>query len=191
MKKNLLALALVVLSALPVLSQTAERWRSVNVEVMGASSLVGVNYDSRFKAGSPWGYRVGLSWGYSSNDNFMNGGGSSLRAYLAPVGINYLLGNKRHSLELGFGASLGVCNVHEQYYWERAGEGSDAGSTWDTYGSSRNSFGYYMFGDVGYRFKADNGFQLRAGLNPSFNFGDKYGLKKEVFFPYVSFGYAF
>lgn len=48
-----------------------------------------------------------------------------------------------------------------------------------------------MFGDIGYRFTADNGFQLRVGMNPSFNFGDAHGLKKELFFPYVSFGFAF
>ena len=59
------------------------------------------------------------------------------------------------------------------------------------YGHSRNTFGYYMFGDIGYRFTADNGFQLRVGMNPSLNFGDAHGLKKELFFPYVSFGFAF
>lgn len=118
MVKKLVAMVMVALSVVAASAQSADKWRSVNVELLGASSMVGVNYDSRFKAGSPWGYRVGLSWGYSNNDNFFSGGGSSLRAYLAPVAVNYLLGNKRHSLELGFGASLGLCNVHETYFRE-------------------------------------------------------------------------
>lgn len=190
MVKKLVAVVMAVLSVVTASAQSADRWRSVNVELMGASSMVGVNYDSRFRAGSPWGYRVGLSWGYSDNDNFFSGGSSSLRAYLAPVAVNYLLGNKRHSLELGFGASLGLCNVHETYFREL--EPSTAGEdSFELYGHSRNTFGYYMFGDIGYRFTADNGFQLRVGMNPSFNFGDAHGLKKELFFPYVSFGFAF
>ena len=98
MVKKLVAMVMVALSVVAASAQSADKWRSVNVELLGASSMVGVNYDSRFKAGSPWGYRVGLSWGYSNNDNFFSGVGSSLRAYLAPVAVNYLLGNKRHSL---------------------------------------------------------------------------------------------
>ena len=48
-----------------------------------------------------------------------------------------------------------------------------------------------MFGDIGYRFTADNGFQLRVGMNPSFNFGAAHGLKKVLFFASAGFGFAF
>ena len=33
---------------------------------------------------------------------------------------------------------------------------------------------------------------FRAGISPSFNFGDKYGLRKTpLLYPYLSFGYTF
>ena len=46
--------------------QTSDTQKSVYLEMFGASNLVGVNYDSRFKADSPWGYRVGLGWNSAS-----------------------------------------------------------------------------------------------------------------------------
>ena len=36
-----------------------------------------------------------------------------------------------------------------------------------------------------------NGFMFRVGVSPSFNFGDKYGLNKAAFFPYIGFGWLF
>lgn len=37
-----------------------------------------------------------------------------------------------------------------------------------------------------------NGFMFRAGVSPSFNFRDKYGLHKTpLLYPYLSFGYTF
>lgn len=32
---------------------------------------------------------------------------------------------------------------------------------------------------------------FRVGVSPSFNFGDKYGLSKAAFFPYIGFGWSF
>lgn len=31
----------------------------------------------------------------------------------------------------------------------------------------------------------------RVGVSPSFNFGDKYGLSKAAFFPYIGLGWSF
>ena len=36
-----------------------------------------------------------------------------------------------------------------------------------------------------------NGFMFRVGVSPSFNFGDKYGLMKSAFYPYIGFGWSF
>lgn len=44
---------------------------------------------------------------------------------------------------------------------------------------------------LGYRYQRPNGFMFRVGVSPSFNFGDKYGLKKAAFFPYIGLGWSF
>ena len=61
----------------------------------------------------------------------------------------------------------------------------------DFYTSSKTQFGYFFFGDIGYRYQRPNGFMFRVGVSPSFNFGDKYGLKKAAFFPYIDLGWSF
>lgn len=32
---------------------------------------------------------------------------------------------------------------------------------------------------------------FRVGLSPSFNFGDKHGLSKSAFYPYIGLGWSF
>ena len=100
------------------------------------------------------------------------------------------MGKKKHKLEIGFGASLGVYHVKETtwYYYQPVPpetEGHD-----EPYTSTSNLFGYFMFGDIGYRYQRDNGFMFRVGISPSFNFGDKYGLNKSAFYPYIGFGWS-
>ena len=166
--------------------------KSLYAELLGASNLIGVNYDSRFKPNSPWGYRVGLGYTYSKNYNMFSGS-NSLKGVDVPLEANYLLGKKRSKLELGLGLNLGyytekydvwtLKKVLEEdgipyYTTEYAGE--DSHSTW----------GYYCFGNIGYRYQPSHGFQFRAGISPSFNLGGKHAISKSVF-PYISFGYVF
>lgn len=115
-----------------------------------------------------------------------------------PLELNYLLGKKNSKLELGFGASLGVYQVKETIgyvedtWWYPGGENTDETSPKTYfYTSSRTQFGYFFFGDIGYRYQRPNGFMFRVGVSPSFNFGDKYGLSKAAFFPYIGFGWSF
>ena len=192
--KSLKTLLIVFLAA----SQTAmaqqdeSTQKSLYAELLGASNLIGVNYDSRFKPNSPWGYRVGLGYTYSKNYNMFSGS-NSLKGVDVPLEANYLLGKKRSKLELGLGLNLGyytekydvwtLKKVSEEdgipyYTTEYAGE--DSHSTW----------GYYFFGNIGYRYQPSHGFQFRAGISPSFNLGGKHAVTKSIF-PYISFGYVF
>lgn len=172
--------------------QTADKQKSVYLEVFGASNLAGLNYDSRFKAGSQWGYRVGLGYTYSKSYSMFSGS-NSLNGANVPMEINYLLGKKRSRLELGFGLNLGYYtekydtwntklvgdyNGIPYYETEYAGEASH--STW----------GYYFFGNIGYRYQLSHGFQFRAGISPSFNLGGDHAVSKNLV-PYISFGYVF
>ena len=192
--KSLKTLLIVFLAA----SQTAmaqqdeSTQKSLYAEILGASNLIGVNYDARFKPNSPWGYRVGLGYTYSKNYNMFSGS-NSLKGVDVPLEANYLLGKKRSKLELGLGLNLGyytekydvwtLKKVSEEdgipyYTTEYAGE--DSHSTW----------GYFFFGNIGYRYQPSHGFQFRAGISPSFNLGGKHAVTKSIF-PYISFGYVF
>lgn len=162
---------------------------SLSLELFGAHNTIGINYDRRFKGKDGLGFRVGLGYGYSERSAFLIGSYTyNIQGISAPLEINYLLGKGRHKLELGFGASLG-------FYWEkvRASGYFVPYGTYD-YGKydiyyKRCTFGYFMFGNVGYRLQTRRGFQFRVGLTPSVNFGDKYCLQRDWFYPYISFGW--
>ena len=138
--------------------------RSLSLELFGAHNTVGINYDRRFN------------------------GSDGLGCIAAPLEINYLLGRGRHHLELGFGASLG-------FYWEKVRAsgyfvpyGNYEYGKYDIY-YKRRTFGYFMFGNVGYRLQTRRGFQFRVGITPSVNFGDRYCLQREWLYPYLSLGW--
>ena len=95
------------------------------------------------------------------------------------------MGKGRHKLELGLGASLGYYS--ETYYLDAAYV--PEGMSQYNYTLRRNTFGYFMYGNIGYRLQTKRGFQFRVGVTPSVNFGDKYCLHREWFYPYVSFGW--
>lgn len=111
--------------------------------------------------------------------------------------LNYLLGKKNSKLELGFGLSLGVYHIKETVAYVDTGWYPGTEDTDQKYGeikyftNKENRFGYFFFGDIGYRYQRPNGFMFRVGVSPSFNFGDKYGLSKAAFFPYIGFGWSF
>lgn len=159
--------------------------RDISVELLGAQNAVGMNYDSRFKGNSGLGYRIGVGFGYGHTSSLFD---EKIKGVGVPVGLNYLLGEKHHKLEVGFGTSLGVYHVKTTWLYYQP---DSSGTEWYEYTSTSNRFGYFMFGDIGYRYQRENGFMFRAGVSPSFNFGDKCGLDKSAFYPYVGFGWSF
>lgn len=165
-----------------------KRVQSVSVELLGAQNMVGINYDSRFRGNSEFGYRVGIGFGYGDNSGLFD---QSIKGVGVPIELNYLLGRKNHKLEVGFGASLGVYHVKETtwYYYQPVPPETEEHD--EKYASTSNRLGYFMFGDIGYRYQCDNGFMFRVGISPSFNFGDKYGLNKSAFYPYIGLGWSF
>lgn len=189
--KTLLILCVAVAQS-AMAQQVENTQKSMYLELFGASNMVGVNYDSRFKPNSPWGYRVGLGYTYSKNYGLLSGS-NSIRGVDVPIEANYLLGKKRSKLELGLGVNLGY--YKEKYdTWDLKEIGKEDGITY--YESiykgedSRSLWGYYCFGNIGYRYQPSHGFQFRAGISPSFNLGGKHAVSKSVF-PYISFGYVF
>lgn len=207
MKKQLLmglvALCLPLTMAAQNTAGDNARQHDVYLELLGGSTLVGVSYDSRFNNHTRWGWRAGLSFAYS-NRNGVFSNSNDMRYWAVPVGINYLVGSHRNSLEIGFGASVGVVNIHQTITNARrenitqeeadrynsdyslipdnASMGYDEAThqNYLTYYSYRNDkkncFGYFFFGEIGYRHVARSGFLFRVGLNPAFNFGDDHAI---------------
>ena len=105
-----------------------QKTRNLSVELLGAQNIVGINYDSRFKGNSGFGYRVGLGYGYGNNSGLFD---QKINGVGVPLELNYLLGKKNSKLELGFGASLGVYQVKETIgyvedtWWYPGGEKTD------------------------------------------------------------------
>lgn len=192
MKKAILSLlALCCFSA--VMAQ--QKTRSLSIEFFGAQNLAGINYDSRFNGNSGFGYRVGLGYGYGSNIGLFD---QKISGVAAPLELNYLLGKKNSKLELGFGLSMGVYQIKETVaYFDNTGSHPDTENTDQGYGDIKyytdkeTRFGYFFFGNIGYRYQRPNGFVFRVGISPSFNFGDKCGINKDAFFPYIGFGWSF
>ena len=169
--------------------------RSLSLELFGAQNTVGINYDSRFKGNHGLGYRVGVGYGYSETSTIASSS-YALQGIAVPIEINYLFGQGRHKLELGLGTSLG-------YYYEKCHVLTTVGpAPGDVSGGppyfgyadyykkvTHNTFGYFVFGNIGYRLQTNRGFLFRAGFTPSFNFGDQYGIHRKWYYPYVSFGW--
>ena len=146
------------------------------------------HYDSRFKGNSGWGYRVGIGYGYGDNSSWID---QKISGVGVPLELNYLLGEKKSKLEVGFGASLGMYHIKETSWFYSQPVPPETEGIAERYESKENRFGYFLFGNIGYRYQRTNGFMFRVGLSPSFNFGDKHGLSKSAFYPYIGLGWSF
>lgn len=186
MKKRFLVSGAMLFATIGIMAQ--KKVQSISVELLGAQNMVGVNFDSRLKGNAGLGYRVGIGFGYGNNSGLFN---QEIKGVGVPVELNCLLGKKHHKLEVGFGASLGMYHVKETawYYYQPVPPETEGRE--EPYVSTSNRFGYFMFGDIGYRYQRDNGFMFRVGVSPSFNFDDKYGLMKSVIYPYIGLGWSF
>ena len=195
MKKKLmtLLLAMTLMGGFVAQAQDAPE-RSLSLELFGAQNTVGINYDSRFKGNHGLGYRVGVGYGYSETSTIASSS-YALQGIAVPIEINYLFGKDRHKLELGLGTSLGYY-YEKCHVWTSVGPapGDVGGPPYFGYADyykkvTHNSFGYFVFGNIGYRLQTNRGFLFRAGFTPSFNFGDQYGIHRKWYYPYVSFGW--
>lgn len=136
---------------------------NVYVEAGGAGIAYSVNYDTRFKEShNGLGFRGGLGFWTSSK----------LHRFVLPAQLNYLIGKRRHLLEVGAGATL----LH-------SGGGGD--SVFDV----TNDKGVSVIGTIsaGYRFQPfAKGINARAGGSLNFS---SFGLPLP--FPALSVGYTF
>lgn len=158
------------------MSDSTMRLRSIFLESGCASNGLGLNYEQRLKHDPRWGWRAGVAWGFGMESASMLYSTSS-RIYTGSLGMNYLIGKKRSKLELGAGVSAGLYNSHFELKFVDK--------------EKSNSFGWYAYGNIGYRYQEKKGFQFRAGWSPLTGFGTKHGLNSYADIFYLSFGWAF
>lgn len=162
--------------------------RALYLEFCGASIPVGINFDSRFP-NSRFGYRAGLSYTIGDIGEWGNcGKNDDIRGVNVPLEINWLSGSRKKSshLEIGLGVNVGFYEHTEEY--------EDFLS--DSYIVHKDKmFGYFVFGNLGYRYQRPRGMLFRIGLSPKIDLGGKYGIGGYVsifsFVPYLSLGYSF
>jgi hypothetical protein len=149
MKKTLLAGLWMFLA----FSSIAQKSKSVFLEVGGNGGLASINFDSRLNnTEKGLGYRVGFGF-IPPTYNFFD---SRPTIWTIPVGLNYLIGGRRHYLETGLGMT---------YYFFK-GTTSDI---WGIYENDKGS-GLLFIPSAGYRY-APNGkaFQGRLFISPVIN----------------------
>lgn len=165
--------------------------RSLSLELGGVHNLVGLNYDSRFKGNHGLGYRVGIGYGYGRTDfSFFVDAKDRIHGVAVPLEINYLLGKHNSKLELGIGASLGYYREQIDLSYTYGNYGTDYGmSGTRVYREVVKQFGYFTYGNIGYRLQTRRGFQFRVGWTPSINFNDKHCLHRSLGCSYISLGW--
>lgn len=167
------------------------RDKSVYLELLGPSMMVGINYDARFKEGSPWGYRTGLGFGYSES-NWFFGDATSTRVYSIPLEVNYLIGKRKSKLELGVGVNVGLYNDHYRVTQYEAPSNPSGSYVTKTVSFSENKVSAFGYTDVGYRYTSTRGFQFRVGLTTALTLDKtRQSAHTVMAAPYISFGKAF
>lgn len=182
----------VTIILLIIISTASWGQKSIYLEGFGASNTIGVNYDARFSNAGNLGYRIGLGYscGSDASSGFFWDIGQKVQGVSIPIGINWLCGHKNHFFEVGVGMNNGV--YHAVADFENVigiVDGSivvkprvyESGTRW----------GHYFFGDIGYRYQPVKGIMVRAGINPSFSFGEKNRVTKYLLYPYISVGWSF
>lgn len=172
------------LVAFPVCSH-AQREQGVFLELFGASTTVGLHYDTRFNDHTHWGGRAGLAYTYSKSQDFFESAPERTRGFSFPVAVNYLIGKRKHYAEVGIGVSYGyyTCTYHDAAGREVQHDNS-------------GTFGFF---DLGYRYQSEQGVMIRAGINPGMALAQYNQLgrsengvdRSAIIYPYVSIGYNF
>lgn len=175
--KRIILMAILLCTALA--ATQAQKKQTVFLELLGPSTVFGVHYDTRFHANTNWGMRVGLACTASNGHSFLPESGDLRKAVTIPFDLNYLIGKRKHFVELGVGLNNGL------YFANR-----DMGSS---YHRAKVAWGYFIYFDAGYRFQPAEGLSLRAGFNPGFSLNNgENGVEREaVIYPYISVGYSF
>ncbi|MGZ3838379.1 MAG: hypothetical protein ACXVMS_09780 [Flavisolibacter sp.] len=135
--------------------------QAVYLQFGGAGLILSGIYDRRF---SPSSHGAGFAVGAG----FWSQLGISI--FTVPVSINYLIGSRKHFLELAAGGTFATASIN----W---------------FGETRKGNLLIYHANLGYRFQpAPEGFFFRGGISPLFQFDHD---KTSFLSGYAGFGYGF
>lgn len=177
---------LLALLLLVGLAASAQRRQYASVELFGSSQGVGLSYDARFTAGSPWAWRAGASWGFSGQWGMF--GTSRRHALGLPLEVKHIFFRGPGHLELGVGSSLGLYFSKERYWALAEGASSGVVPEWEERTAKSRTFGYFLFANVGYRLERKR-FLFRTGLTSSPRLGGRHAVRGPLLYPYLGFGF--
>lgn len=162
----------------------AQREEGVFVELGGASTTVGIHYDTRFGEKTHWGARIGIAYTRSKSPAFFDNLADLTRGWTFPVAVNYLIGKRKNRAEIGIGVSYGLYTC---VFYDKFGHQIEDGKS-----------GSFAFLDLGYRYQPKKGLMVRLGVNPGMALYESTVGKKDeavfraaVIYPYFSLGYNF
>lgn len=143
---------------LPAAKEEAQMSHNIFGEIFGPSFGVGVGFDSRFRNGTPFGYRVGLSYIDGSFENNVDWRFLEFKGVCVPLEVNAIFGERKSKFEIGVGATPSI--LHRVYTTSHWNEDMTIDHK-TTRGNKLNILGTF---NIGYRYQRERGFFLRAGL---------------------------
>lgn len=167
----------------PVQPQEDPQYKSVYFEIFGPS-LIDLSFDSRFKRGCKWGYRVGI--GFSDATSFS--GLDARYVVTFPLEVNAIFGRNRHFFEVGAGFAPTIARNYYRCHNYRY-EGIRICNDGLVHNKIKSVFVWRVPFELGYRYQRRSGFMFRGGITP-FLQGEKNWCNIWIT-PYVSFGYTF
>ena len=162
--------------------------RNIFAEFFGPSFGIGVGFDSRFRQGSYFGYRVGLAFTDGSSDGGYNNYYRDIhfKGITIPLEVNAIFGNGKSKFEIGLGVTPAILNRRDMKYihpWD-----------WDEdeqviykHGTKLNVIGTL---NIGYRYQRESGFFMRIGLTGIIGDWDCSPVDGVWFLPNLSLGYT-
>lgn len=142
--------------------------RNLFVELGGASYGWGLGYDSRFKPGSVFGYRVGMAFNDGYYGNAFGDDRVDYKGVSFPLEVNAIMGRWKSKFELGAGIVPSILK-RDEYRWEKRwiNEDYEYGrfdrfNYFEKHGTRVNIMGVM---NIGYRYQRQRGFFMRAGLS--------------------------
>lgn len=163
--------------------------RNVFGEFFGPSFGVGVGFDSRFRPGTVFGYRVGLSFTDGSFGDASDWHSADFTGLCVPLEINAIFGHGKSRFELGIGATPAILHrIETDGKWVSGGEGE----LYPAFTTSRhNRLNILGTLNIGYRYQRERGFFMRVGLTVYAGDLDYSPIDGVWLLPNLSLGYTF
>lgn len=162
--------------------------RNVFAEFFGPSFGIGVGFDSRFRQGSYFGYRVGLAFTDGSSDGGYDNYYRDIHfnGITIPLEVNAIFGNGKSKFEIGVGITPAILKRRDMKYIHPWNWDEDEQVIYK-HGTKLNVIGTL---NIGYRYQRESGFFMRIGLTGIIGDWDCSPVDGVWLLPNLSLGYT-